>query len=124
MMQSILNNTGAPPQAYVTPELSVSEIYKAGVPVMAGSDANTSPLVPANLPFGESLHDELELLVGAGLSATDALNGATSLAARTFRLYDRGSIKVGMRADLVLLSVIQQWTSGTLDKSRRFGLLG
>lgn len=104
MMQSILNNTGAPPQAYGVPEHSVRAMYKAGVPIVAGSDANTSPYVPANPPFGESLHDELELLVGAGLSAVDALVGATSLAASTFGLYDRGSIRVGMKADLVLLS--------------------
>ena len=103
MMQSILNNTGAPPQAYAVPEHSLTAMYKAGVPIVTGSDANTSPYVPANPPFGESLHDELELLVGAGLSAVDALVGATSLAASTFGLHDRGSIRVGMRADLVLL---------------------
>ncbi len=105
MMQSIVNNTGAPYIAYTdAAEASVTNMYKAGIPIIVGTDANTSPFVPANPPFGESIHDELELLVAAGVSPVDALRGATSLAASTFRLYDRGSIRPGLRADLVLLS--------------------
>jgi imidazolonepropionase-like amidohydrolase len=105
MMQSIVNNTGAPYAAYqYAAEASVTTMYHAGVPIAAGSDANTSPFVPANPPFGLSLHEELQLLVGAGLSNVDALRAATSVAASTFGLYNRGAIKPGLRADLVLLS--------------------
>ncbi|GFF41969.1 adenine deaminase 2 [Aspergillus udagawae] len=82
---------------------SVTAMHEAGVPIVAGSDANASPFVPANPPFGDSLHDELELLVEAGLSPVEALRGATSTAASTFRLHDRGAIRTGLRADLVLL---------------------
>ncbi|KAK2685421.1 hypothetical protein QWA68_015617 [Fusarium oxysporum] len=104
MMQSIVNNTGAPAQAYTAAaEGSVTNLHKAGVTILAGSDANTAPFVPANPPFGDSLHDELELLVRAGLSPVDALRGATSLAASSFGFHDRGQIKMGYRADLVLL---------------------
>ncbi|KFZ20352.1 hypothetical protein V502_03223 [Pseudogymnoascus sp. VKM F-4520 (FW-2644)] len=104
MMQSIVNNTHAPYTAYsVAAQGSVSAMYKAGVPIVVGTDANSSPFVPANPPFGESIHDELALFVAAGISNVDALRGATSLAAEAFRLYDRGSIKAGLRADLVLL---------------------
>ncbi|KAL4811668.1 hypothetical protein BDW67DRAFT_189459 [Aspergillus spinulosporus] len=104
MLQSIVNNTGAPLYVYTdTAEASVTQMNNGGVPILVGSDSNTSPLVPANPPFGVSFHDELELLVAAGLSPVQALRGSTSLAASTFRLFDRGAIRTGLRADLVLL---------------------
>lgn len=105
MMQSIVNNTGTPYVAYTaSAEASVTAMYKAGVPILLGTDANTSPYVPANPPFGLSVHEEFELLVQAGLTTVDAIKAATSLAASTFRLYDRGAISRGLRADLVLLT--------------------
>ena len=79
-------------------------MYNGGVPVLAGYDANLFPYVPANPPFGLSLHEELELLVAASVFPVNAIRGATSLAALTFRLYDRGSIAVSPRANPVLLS--------------------
>jgi hypothetical protein len=49
MMQSIVNNTGAPHFLYANnAEASVTNMYKASVPILAGTDANTSPFVPAN----------------------------------------------------------------------------
>jgi imidazolonepropionase-like amidohydrolase len=51
----------------------------------------------------ESLHDELELLVDAGLSTVEALRAATVLPAQHFGLRDRGVIERGRRADLVLI---------------------
>ena len=105
MMQSIVNNTHAPYDAYTyNAEGSVTNMYKGNVPVLAGTDANTNPYVPANPPFGISLHQELQLLVQAGVSPVNAIKAATSMAASSFRLYDRGSILPGLRADLVLLS--------------------
>jgi imidazolonepropionase-like amidohydrolase len=99
MMQSIVNNTGQPYTHYsVNAAGSVTNMNKGGVLVLVGSDANLSPYIPANPPFG------LELLVAAGVSPVDAIRGATSLAASTYRLYDRGCIATGLRADLVLLS--------------------
>ena len=83
---------------------SVSVLYRAGVPILAGTDANTTPGVPASPPFGDSMHRELELLVDAGLSAVDALRAATLLPARYFGLADRGVVEPGKRADLVLLA--------------------
>jgi imidazolonepropionase-like amidohydrolase len=52
---------------------------------------------------GFALHDELSLLVKAGLSNMEALQAATVNPARTFNLMDQGAIQPGMRADLVLL---------------------
>jgi imidazolonepropionase-like amidohydrolase len=91
----------APPTAYTVANTSVTELYKAGVPILAGTDSNDTPLA---LPFGSALHDELELLVQAGLSTVDALRAATVLAARHNLLFDRGVVAPGMRADLILIS--------------------
>jgi imidazolonepropionase-like amidohydrolase len=82
---------------------SVAAAYRAGVPVLAGTDTNTDAAAPGNFTFGDSLHHELELLVDAGLSTTDALRAATVLPAEHFGLTDRGAIAPGRRADLVLV---------------------
>jgi len=74
-------------------------LHDAGVPVLAGTDLGNPFLVP-----GASLHDELELLVRAGLSNLEALQAATIAPARTFGLADSlGVVATGMLADLVLL---------------------
>lgn len=54
-------------------------------------------------PPGFSLHDELALLVEAGLTPAEALRGATSSSAQIFPALESGSIEPGKRADLVLL---------------------
>jgi imidazolonepropionase-like amidohydrolase len=82
---------------------TVAALHLAGVPVLAGTDSNMSPGVPANLAHGISLHEELELLVSCGLSTTEALRAATSLPAQYFGLHDRGVIQPGYRADLILV---------------------
>ena len=51
---------------------------------------------------GASLHDELELLVAAGLSPMEALQTATRSPGRFLHI-NAGTIAVGQRADLVLL---------------------
>ncbi|KIY00246.1 uncharacterized protein Z520_03931 [Fonsecaea multimorphosa CBS 102226] len=91
-----------PPLNYEPAQSSLKALYEAGVPVLAGTDSNSSPICP--VPHGESLHHELELLVEAGLSTVDALRAATSLPAKHFGLVERGEISEGFRADLVLLS--------------------
>jgi imidazolonepropionase-like amidohydrolase len=79
--------------------LLIRAFKEAGVPILAGTDAGVSGLVP-----GFSLHDELELLVRAGLSPEEALRSATLLPAQWLGLDGQmGSIEVGKRADLLLL---------------------
>ena len=56
-----------------------------------------------NVIYGATLHGELELLVDGGLTAVQALAAATSAPARAFQLADRGFVRPGMRADLVLV---------------------
>jgi imidazolonepropionase-like amidohydrolase len=69
-------------------------MYRAGIPVLAGTDG---------LP-GFTLHRELELYVTAGLTPAQALQVATWNGAKHARvLGDRGSVSAGKRADLVLV---------------------
>ncbi|KAI1210399.1 putative hydrolase [Annulohypoxylon truncatum] len=80
---------------------SVTMMRDAGVPIVAGTDANNSGIF--SIVPGKSLHHELELLVRAGLTPLEALRSATSLAAQHFNLPDRGRISPGLRADLALV---------------------
>lgn len=110
MMEGIAANARRPRHSagdgpsYSAARESVGLLYRAGVPVLAGTDANKALGVPASPEFGDSLHRELELLVDAGLSTVDALRAATVLPARHFGLTARGTIEAGMRADLVLIA--------------------
>lgn len=92
------------PLKYENARDSVTAMHRAGVPVLAGTDAHTEPTSPWEVIQGEALHRELELLVEAGMSTLEALRAATCLAAKHFGLADRGVIAEGNRADLVLLS--------------------
>jgi len=77
----------------------VGEMRRAGVLILAGTDTSEFGGFP-----GFSLHDELELLVRAGLTPMEALQSATISAAR-FLGEERefGSVEEGKVADLVLL---------------------
>lgn len=82
---------------------TVATFHRAGAVILAGTDSNDDLMAPCQVAHGESLHEELERLVDAGLTPAEALRGATSLAASTFGLADRGIITPGRRADLVLV---------------------
>ncbi len=72
----------------------VGHAYRAGIPVVAGTDAIA----------GFTLHSELELYVKAGLTPSQALQVATLNGAKyTGTLNERGSIEAGKLADLVLI---------------------
>ena len=74
-------------------------MQRAGVALMAGTDVGLPYLFP-----GFSLHDELALLVEAGLTPLEALQAATRNTAEGVGLGDDvGTIEVGKLADLVLL---------------------
>ncbi|MEO7234288.1 MAG: amidohydrolase family protein [Lapillicoccus sp.] len=106
MMKAIVERlaaTGGPGPRYEPAAASVTALHRAGVIILAGTDANQTPAAPASPPMGASLHDELALLVDAGLTEAEALRAATSAAADYFNLPDRGRLAVGLRADLVLL---------------------
>lgn len=77
----------------------ILEMHKAGVNLLAGSDCGVFGVF-----YGESLHDELALLVEAGLTELEALQAATFKPAQYAQATDSlGNIKKGMIADLLLL---------------------
>jgi imidazolonepropionase-like amidohydrolase len=113
-----------PKQNFAAALGTVAALHRAGVDVLAGTDAAT--LSVPGVANGASLHDELRMLVlAAGFSPTEALRAATALPADRFGLTDRGRIRAGLRADLVLvdgdptvtigdtLSVRAVWRQGT-----------
>jgi len=78
----------------------VGLMYRAGVPILAGTDTMNPQCFP-----GFGIHDELALLVDAGLSPLAALQAATRNAAEFMGQLDRrGTIEAGKTADLVLLN--------------------
>ena len=104
MMRGVVHNLGNPALSYDHARKTVAALHRAGATLVVGTDANDSPGAPAAVPHGSSLHDELDLLVEAGLSPLEALRSATSVAATAFALHDRGRIRPGLRADLLLVA--------------------
>ena len=95
--------TGGPTSAKTFERLAqiVGAMQRAGVPILAGTDAAWyQPYTYA----GFSLHDELRLLVSAGLTPAQALQSATVGPARFLgRDKELGRVANGEFADLVLL---------------------
>jgi imidazolonepropionase-like amidohydrolase len=78
-----------------TNETVIGALYRAGVPIVAGSDTGL---------IGYGLDRELELYVQAGMTPMQAIQTATIVSARVMKLEkDSGSIEPGKRADLVLV---------------------
>jgi imidazolonepropionase-like amidohydrolase len=75
-------------------------LHAAGCRVIAGSDAPWPNIVP-----GFGLHDELALMVDAGLRPADALAAATVHAAAALGVGDQvGALMPGYRADVVVVT--------------------
>lgn len=78
---------------------AVAAMQRADVQILAGSDTPNPYVFP-----GFSLHDELALLVEAGLTPMQALRTATSNPAKFLGMSDSaGTIEKGKLADLILL---------------------
>ncbi len=103
MMEAVTAGLRAAGDDYAFSRDSVAVLHAAGVPILAGTDALSAPMLPVPVVQGASLHHELAPLVDAGLSETDALRAATDLPARYFGFSDRGAVREGLRADLVLV---------------------
>lgn len=88
----------ARPQALATPRAVTAALARAGVPILAGTDAGN-----AGTLYGISMHRELAALVEAGLTPTVALAAATAAPATAFKLGQRGCIASGCKADLLLV---------------------
>ena len=104
---------------------SVAALHEAGVDILVGTDVSIPLPSFGGMAHGASVHHELQLLVRAGLSPLEALRAATATPARRFGLTDRGRIREGLRADLLLvdgdptanisdtLNIRQVWRRGT-----------
>jgi imidazolonepropionase-like amidohydrolase len=77
----------------------VREYKRAGGAIVAGSDAANQLLIP-----GYSLHEEMALLVGAGLTPLEAITAATRRGAQLLRADSLGILMPGKVADLVVLN--------------------
>lgn len=78
----------------------VAALAEANAPILVGTDTGGAFLVP-----GEALHDEIELIVAAGVPRPRVLRAATADAWRYLgQPREAGVIEVGARADLVLLA--------------------
>jgi imidazolonepropionase-like amidohydrolase len=77
----------------------VRALHDAGAGILLGTDAAQAYHLP-----GFSVHEELELLVEAGLSPYEAIEAGTSNAAKAMgKQAEFGTVEVGKRADLILL---------------------
>ena len=105
---------------------SARRFHRAGVRILAGTDAPNPTTA-----HGPSMHAELELLVRAGMTPSEALRAATSNVADFFQLEDRGRIAPGKRADLLLVrgdpatditrtrNIVQVWKNGfAVDRTK------
>ncbi|GAA4533748.1 amidohydrolase family protein [Amycolatopsis samaneae] len=107
----------SPPENFGYALEAVAALRRAGVDLLAGTDA--AHLGAPGTAHGASLHDELRLLVRGGCTPTEALRAATSVPARRFGLADRGRIRPGLRADLTLVDGDPTVTIGDTLSVRR-----
>ncbi|KAH8697937.1 hypothetical protein BGW36DRAFT_427872 [Talaromyces proteolyticus] len=102
--------------------LNVRLFKKAGLDIVCGTDSSSHL---KGVFAGASLHHELWLYVNrCGFTPIEALRSSTSVPSRIFKLHDRGSIKPGLKADLVLVrgdptkniectrSILEVWRNG------------
>lgn len=79
---------------------TLRDLTREGVTILAGSDALNPMIIP-----GDGLHEELRLMVEAGLTPYEAIRTATVNPARVIaRLANTGELAPGRDADLVLLA--------------------
>jgi imidazolonepropionase-like amidohydrolase len=79
--------------------LLVGMMRQNGVQVMVGTDLSDGRIFP-----GFSVHEELALLVDAGLTPAQAIEAATRVPTEFLRLGDAGTIQQGKRADFIVLN--------------------
>ncbi|HMI68125.1 MAG TPA: amidohydrolase family protein, partial [Cyclobacteriaceae bacterium] len=85
------------PQSIIDKKKSFKEALQSGVTMGMGGDVGV-------FAHGENVR-EMELMVEYGMNAHDVLKAATSVNARAFHLDGFvGSIKEGMKADLVIVT--------------------
>jgi imidazolonepropionase-like amidohydrolase len=90
----------------------VGALHEAGAGILLGTDAAQAYHLP-----GFAVHEELEMLVGAGLSPYEALEAGTRNAAEAMgKQAEFGTVEVGKRADLILVEDNPLIDVGNLQK--------
>jgi imidazolonepropionase-like amidohydrolase len=124
--KKMLAAPGAESGCAAASDQAMQQLIAQDATILAGTDAP----IPGTA-YGASLHQELVLYVKLGMSAEHALAAATSVPASIFGLKDRGQIKPGMRADLVLVrgdptvniqdtrNIVDVWKRGVRLKRER-----
>jgi imidazolonepropionase-like amidohydrolase len=80
-------------------KMMTGRLHSGGARILLGTDTDNAYLIP-----GLSAHEELQLLVDAGLSPFEAIRAGTRDAAEALgKLDEFGTITVGKRADLILV---------------------
>jgi len=80
-------------------KFEVKRLYDAGLIILAGTDPPN-----AQINYGTDLYKELKLISEAGLPNIDVLKSATSAVSDAYDLRDRGYLKEGYRADMLLIN--------------------
>jgi imidazolonepropionase-like amidohydrolase len=93
------------PYKYALDKLLLAELHQAGVPLLLSTDAGTATM---GIVPGFSIHDELGILVENGFTPYEAIAAGTVAASTVVEAMtgedDFGTIEVGKRADLILVS--------------------
>jgi len=88
------------PDFFLNLKKAVKKLHDAGVNIAAGTDSGTPGVV-----IGKGLHKELELMVEAGLSPSEAIMAGTRKAAENLgKGSDLGTIEKGKLADIIVIS--------------------
>ena len=85
-------------------EAPARALLEAGVDVAVATDFNPGSSMTQHLPVVLTLASTV-----LGMTPAEVLRGATAAGARALRLDDRGTLEVGKRADIALLSAEDYW---------------
>lgn len=134
MMQAFANSLlyGYKETDYEDAKEAVALLHSLEVPILVATDSSDSFFVP-RLKHGETLHREMELLVDAGLTPLEVLQGATTKTAEAFGIAEAGAMIPGRKATMVLVEgrpdkeitdstkIVQIWVEGKpiLEESGR-----
>lgn len=88
---------------YHNAEMSVQRYYENNIPILVGTDANIGIFTP-KVRFGKGVHQEMELLIDAGIKPIDVLKGATSEVSKAFNTPNYGYIKENCKADFIIVN--------------------
>jgi imidazolonepropionase-like amidohydrolase len=91
--------TAAEIQAQAIEKKNMKKVFDAGILVALGTDSGANP----TRAFGFAEHEELQLLVGAGLTPLQAITVGTKNAAELLHASDIGVLRPGMKANFIVL---------------------